>query len=118
MGWVLQMILHNYESNTGKDLIMEYLDSLTAEERLDGLMVMEHMEKNEFDKILFKRWEKKVYEVYFKKHNRIFYIAIDSNNIYLLHACRKQKNKTEKNDSNIVRKRAKELGSLLNRTFI
>ena len=49
------MILHNYESSAGKDLIMEYLDSLTAEERLDGLMVMEHMEKNEFDKIIFKR---------------------------------------------------------------
>lgn len=49
------MILHNYQSNAGKDLIMEYLDSLSAEERLDGLMVMRCMENNEFDKILFKR---------------------------------------------------------------
>ncbi len=112
------MILHNYQSNAGKDLIMEYLDSLSAEERLDGLMVMRCMENNEFDKILFKRWEKKVYEVYFKKHNRIFYVTVDADNIYLLHACRKQKNKTEKNDSKIVRKRAKELGMALNKTFI
>lgn len=38
--------------------------------------------------------------------------------IYLLHACRKQKNKTEKKDKNIVIKRAKELGILLKKSFI
>ena len=112
------MILHNYESNSGKDLIMEYLNSLPENERTDGLMVMKCMENNEFDKILFKRWEKKVYEVYFRKNNRIFYITVDANNIYLLHGCRKQKNKTEKKDSEIVRKRAKELGVMLNKKFI
>lgn len=112
------MILHDYTSSSGKDLIMEYLDSLTEEERVDGLMVMKCMENYEFDKILFKRWEKKVYEVYFKKHNRIFYITVDANNLYLLHACRKQKNKTEKRDSEIVKKRAKELGAILNKKFI
>ena len=57
------------------------------------------MEKGEFDKILFKRWEKKVYEVYFQKNNRVFYITVDKENIYLLHSCRKQKNKTEKKDA-------------------
>ena len=112
------MILHDYTSSSGKDLIIEYLDSLTEEERVDGLMVMKCMENNEFDKIFFKRWEKKVYEVYLKKHNRIFYITVDANNIYLLHACRKQKNKTEKRDSEIVKKRAKELGAILNKKFI
>lgn len=49
------MILHDYTSSSGKDLIMEYLDSLTEEERVDGLMVMKCMENYEFDKILFKR---------------------------------------------------------------
>lgn len=38
--------------------------------------------------------------------------------MYLLHACRKQKNKTEKKDRRIVIKRAKEIGSLLKKTFI
>ena len=65
------MILHHYESSSGRDLIMEYLYSLTEEERVDGMSVMDHMENNEFDQIEFKRWEKKVYEVYFQKHNRI-----------------------------------------------
>jgi phage-related protein len=62
------------------------------------------MKNNEFDKIFYKRWEGKVFEVYFRKHNRIFYVTVDSNDIYLLHACRKQKNKTEKTDSKIVQK--------------
>lgn len=111
------MLLHNYKTASGRDLIMVYLNSLPDEERLDGLLVMRCMENNEFNKIIYKRWEKKVYEVYFRKHNRIFYITADANNIYLLHACRKQK-KTEKSDSKIVKKRAKELGLLLNKSFI
>ena len=112
------MKLHNYVSSSGKDIIMEYLDSLPEEEAIDGLEVMRSMENNEFDKIYFKKWEKKVYEVYFRKHNRIFYVVADGDNIYLLHACKKQKNKTEKNDSKIVKKRAKELGVILRKVFI
>ena len=76
------------------------------------------MEEGEFDKIQFKQWQKRVYEVYFYKHNRLFYIVADRNNIYLLHACRKQKNRTEKKDKNIVIKRAKELEYELEKNFI
>ena len=89
------MILHNYLSNSGRDLIYEYINSLPEAEKIDGYTVLQHMEKGEFDKVLFKRWEKKVYEVYFQKNNRVFYITVDKENIYLLHSCRKQKNKTE-----------------------
>ena len=116
--WRQHMILHNYLSNSGRDLIYEYINSLPEAEKIDGYTVLQHMEKGEFDKILFKRWEKKVYEVYFQKNNRVFYITVDKENIYLLHSCRKQKNKTEKKDANIVRKRAKELGNMLGRKFI
>ena len=75
------------------------------------------MEDNKLDSLLIKRWENKIYEVYFRKHNRIFYIIADENNLYLLHVCRKQKNKTEKTDSYLVKKRAKELGRLLKKKF-
>ena len=80
------MILHNYLSNSGRDLIYEYINSLPEAEKIDGYTVLQHMEKGEFDKILFKRWEKKVYEVYFQKNNRVFYITVDKENIYLLHS--------------------------------
>ena len=112
------MFLHTYKSSSGRDLILEYIDSLTESERVDAFSVLECMENGEFDKIVFKQWERKVYEVYFRKHNRIFYVTADEENIYLLHACRKQKNQTEKTDKKIVIKRAKELGRLLGKIFI
>ncbi len=112
------MKVHSYYSSSGKDFILDYINRLPLEEKIDGLSVLEHMENGEFDKIKFKRWMKKVYEVYFQKNNRIFYIACDKENLYLLHVCRKQKNKTEKVDAQIVMKRAKELGKYLNKKFI
>lgn len=92
--------------------------SLPEEEKIDGLSVLKDMEDNKLDSLLIKKWENKIYEVYFRKHNRIFYIIADENNLYLLHACRKQKNKTEKTDGDLVKKRAKELGRLLNKKFV
>lgn len=112
------MVLHHYQSSSGKDLILEYIKSLTDDEKTDGFSVLQCLQNDEMDKIKFKRWEKKVYEVYFYKDNRIFYVVADGKNMYLLHACRKQKNQTEKKDKKIVIKRAKEIGKLLGKTFI
>ena len=112
------MNINYYTNNAGKNLIIEYIKSLTKEEQVDALSVIECMEKGQFESILCKKWDKKVYEVYFYKHNRILYITVDRDNVYLLHACKKQKNKTEKKDKNIVIKRAKELGKLFNKKFI
>ena len=112
------MKIHTYRSVSGRDLITEYIDTLTEVEQVDAFSVLKCMEKGEFDKIQFKQWQKRVYEVYFYKHNRLFYINADGNNLYLLHACRKQKNRTEKKDKNIVIKRAKELEKELGKKFI
>ena len=112
------MKIHSYISAGGKDLIMEYITGLTEDEKVDALSVLEDMEKDKMDCLMMKRWDGKIWEVYFRKHNRIFYVTVEGTDIYLLHACRKQKNKTEKKDKNIVIKRAKELGNMLNKMFI
>lgn len=112
------MKIHTYQSAAGRDLIAEYIDTLSEKEQIDAFSVLKCMEEGEFDKIQFKHWQKRVYEVYFYKHNRLFYILADGNNLYLLHACRKQKNRTEKKDKNIVIKRAKELEHELGKKFI
>ncbi len=112
------MVLHHYQSSSGKDLILEYVKSLPDDEKTDGFSVLQCLQNNEMDKIKFKRWEKKVYEVYFYKSNRIFYVVADGKNMYLLHACRKQKNQTEKKDRKLVIKRAREIGKLLGKIFI
>lgn len=97
---------------------MEYIDSLSTSEQIDGYSVLKCLENAEMDKIKFKRWQKKVYEVYFYKDNRIFYVVADGDNIYILHACRKQKNQTEKKVKKLVIKRAKELNQLLGKKFV
>lgn len=112
------MTIHPYLSTSGRNLILEYILELTEPEKVDAFSVLKHMEAGEFDQILCKPWEKKVFEVYFQKHHRIFYIAVSGSDIYLLHACKKQKNKTERKDAAIVRKRASELGKLLGKKFI
>lgn len=112
------MRAHHYETSSGKDLILGYILSLSYAEKIDGLSVLEFLKNNKLDELNIKPWHGKVWEVYFFKHNRIFYVTIEGQDIYLLHACKKQKNKTEKNDKNIVIKRAKELGVLLSKKII
>ena len=112
------MKVHTYENSSGKDLIKKYIDKLSKKEQVDGYSVLQAFEDDRIDELNIKPWQGKVWEVYFYKHNRIFYVTIDNEDVYLLHACRKQKNKTESTDKNIVISRAKELGRLLNKSFI
>lgn len=112
------MIVHTYENSSGKDLIKKYIDSLSTDEKVDGYSVLKAFEDDHLDELNIKPWQGKVWEVYFYKHNRIFYVSIDNENVYLLYACRKQKNKTETTDKNIVIKRAKELGNILSKKII
>ena len=51
------MKVHSYFSETGRDLIMEYIDSLTEDERIDALSVLECIEKDEFGNIYCMRVE-------------------------------------------------------------
>lgn len=61
------MILHNYLSNSGRDLIYEYINSLPEAEKIDGYTVLQHMEKGEFDKILLKDGKRKCMRYIFRK---------------------------------------------------
>ena len=112
------MTVHHYKTSGGKDLILDYIMGLSKAEIVDGLSVLENFEKDELEKLNIKPWQGKVWEAYFYKHNRIFYVIVDGQNVYMLHACKKQKNKTEKQDSAIILKRAKELGHQLAKKFV
>jgi len=112
------MNVYHYETAGGKNLILDYINSLSRAEVIDGLSVLEKFENDEIDNLTIKPWQGKISEVYFYKHNRIFYIVVSGGDVYMLHACRKQKNKTEKRDSEIVIRRAKELGERLLKKLI
>ena len=45
------MILHHYQSNSGKDLILDYIKSLPDDEQTDGFSVLECLEKGKMEKI-------------------------------------------------------------------
>ena len=112
------MNVYHYKTSGGKDLILDYIDKLSNDEQVDGLSVLDKLAEGKMDELTIKPWQGKISEVYFYKHNRIFYVIADGENMYLLHACRKQKNKTESNDSETVIKRAKKIGAELSKKFI
>ena len=112
------MNLQYYESSSGRNLILDYIESLTKDEQVDAYSVLQSLEEEKMDQVHFKCWKGKIYEVYFYKHNRIFYVTADGNNMYLLHACRKQKGRTEKTDRRTVLSRAKELSKEFSKEFV
>lgn len=112
------MNVYNYKTAGGKDLIVDYIDKLPNDENADGMAVLKCLKEDELEKLRITHWRGSIYEIYFYKNNRLFYVSIEGKDAYLLHACRKQKNKTEKKDGDIVVKRAKELGSKLGKKFI
>lgn len=112
------MKVNSYCSKNGTDLIRKYIESLTPEEQVDAYDVLNQLEQGQMETLTIKRWEGKIYEVYFYKHNRIFYVVVDEDNLYLLHACRKQKNKTEKKDAKLIKARAKDLSKEIGKKFL
>ncbi|WP_288481163.1 type II toxin-antitoxin system RelE/ParE family toxin [uncultured Clostridium sp.] len=84
-----------------------------SRERTDILELFLSLEKNaqgtlESSKIKkIKAVEVKIYEI-IKGSLRVFYTAFDGD-IYIIHICRKQKNKTELKDIKLAEKRAKEI---------
>lgn len=53
------MNLYYYQSMSGKNLILEYIDSLPVDEQVDGYSVLKNLEDGKLEQIRFKRWQKK-----------------------------------------------------------
>ena len=103
------MKLHFYETSGGKNLITDYIDHLPADEKEDGYRVLQCLEKGDFQAVRIKHWQDDILEAYFYRNNRLFYVVPAKDELYILHACRKQKNKTEQADKETVLSRAKQI---------
>lgn len=114
----VNMKVQHYTNSSGRDLIEEKINKLQIDEQVDARRVLLNLEEGKLDCLRIKQWQKKIYEVYFYKHNRMFYITVEHGTICILHISKKQKNKTEKKDKNIVIKRAKELGKIYKKKFV
>ena len=104
------MIIHDYYTIGGKNLIKEYLSSLPVAERTYGYGIRHKIIKEglkAFDGLDTRQLHGKLWEIKFAD-NRIIYVIFDKENVHFLHACKKQKGKAEKFELDKAIKRAKE----------
>jgi len=93
------MNVHHYVTRGGKDLIFEYIDGLPKNEKAEGLIILEKLEDEglaALDVLNTRQLRGKLWEIKFYDNNRIMYVVADEDNMYLVHACKKQKGKAEK----------------------
>lgn len=106
------MNVHTYRTLGGKDVITGYLDKLPEKESAEGYYILRKLEEEgiPFLKTLNTRQlDGKLWEIKFHQHNRVMYVVVDKNNLYLVHACKKQKGRAEKHELNKALRRTKGL---------
>ena len=105
------MEIHDYVTIGGKNLIKEYISTRPMNERREIYKIRHEIILNgltAFQELNTRQLRGKLYEIKYCD-NRIMYVIKDGENVYFLHACYKQKDKTEKVDIDTALKRAKEL---------
>jgi len=106
------MDIIDYTTTGGKNLITEYLDKLQNKEQAEGYRIRQSIMDDgiiALDALDTRQLKRKLWEIKFFA-NRIMYIIKDSDNIYFLHVCKKQKGKAEKFEMDKAIKRAKDAG--------
>lgn len=114
------MNVYTYTTQGDKDLIYDFINTLPTNEQAKGHEIIKQIENDGIKALEFmdtRQLRKKLYEIKFNK-NRLMYVLEDEENIYILHACKKQKGKAEMFELNKAISRAKVLGRELNKEFV
>lgn len=114
------MNVFRYQTNGGKDLILDYIYRLPKKQKAIALTIFEKLEEDglkALELLNTRQLRKKLWEIKFDK-NRMMYVVADQDNLYILHACRKQKGKAERFELDTAIKRAEELGQELGIKFV
>ncbi len=106
------MKILDYSTAGGKNLILDYIDSLSDQEKLALYDIRDEIRQNGIDaleklntrQLRGKLWEIKSFQ------NRVMYILIDKDCVAFLHICKKQKGKAEKHEIQTAIQRAKKEG--------
>jgi len=109
------VLIHDYKTAGEKNLIKDYLHNLPEIERAKGYIIRHKIVSEGllvFDELDTRQLKGKLWEIKFSQ-NRIMYVIADENNVYFLHACKKQKGKAEQFELNKAIERAKELGFMI-----
>lgn len=108
------MEIYDYITSGGKNLITDYINSLSRAEMLELYDIREEIRKNGLDaleKLNTRQLRGKLWEIK-ASQTRIMYIVIDENGVVFLHICKKQKGKAEKKELEKALLRAKREGLL------
>lgn len=114
------MNIHHYYSSGGKDYIDDYLTSLPPSERNMGDMILMRLQTEGLSALQYlntRQLQRKLWEIKFAD-NRLMYVIADEDNMYIVHACRKQKGKAELFELRKAISRAKEVGQELDIVFV
>lgn len=106
------MNIYDYTTSGGKNLIIDYINSLPPALRAEILEVRQLIHERGMDAFplldtrqLFKKlWEIKILQ------ERIMYVIQDQNSVYFLNICKKEKGKAEKQELEKAKKRARAAG--------
>lgn len=115
------MNVFTYTTAGGKDLIIQYLDKLPNNESAEGFRIIRSLENYGFtalERENTRQLRSKLWEIKFNYKDRMMYVIADKENLYILHACKKQKGKAEKFELDKAIKRAKELEKELGKKFV
>ena len=108
------MNIYDYTTSGGKNLIMEYVEALSAPSKAEILAVRQLIREKGVDafsllvtRLLYKKlWEIKI------SQERVMYVIQNQESVFFLNICKKQKGKAEKQELEKAKKRAKAEGLL------
>ena len=109
---VNSMEIYDYKTSGGKNLIMDYIESLSKPEKLELLDIRAEIRKSgldAFEKLDTRQLRGKLWEIRVSQ-TRVMYVIIDKDGVAFLHICKKQKGKAEKQELDKAIKRAKNEG--------
>jgi len=104
--------LYEYHTSGGKNVILEYIDNLPKSEKFVAYAIRQKLKikgLNALDELNTRQLKGKLWEIKFSQ-NRLMYVVADKDNMYIVHACKKQKDKAEKFEMQTAISRAKQLG--------
>ncbi|WP_330365225.1 type II toxin-antitoxin system RelE/ParE family toxin [Shuttleworthella sp. MSX8B] len=109
-----KMNIYDYTTSGGKNLIEEYIDALPVTSKTEiyaARQLIRDKGVEAFSLIVTRQLYKKLWEIKISQE-RIMYVIQDKNSVYMLHICKKQKGKAEKQELEKAKKRAKAAGLL------
>jgi len=108
------MEIYDYTTAGGKNLIIEYIDNLPKQEKLELYDIRKEIRESgldAFEKISTRQLRGKLWEIK-ASQSRVMYVIINEEGVAFLHICKKQKGKAEKKELDKAIKRAKSEGLL------